>query len=73
MSHKLLCINVQGKHSRWGFSFYGDPKHIEAWRADGLDVFEVRNTVPGWVAVLGLARPWCFVQDVFNLRNPFAK
>jgi hypothetical protein len=71
MAKKLMIANVRGKQSTWGFSFYGDPKHIEEWRADGLDVIEIANVIPEWIAELGLTRAWCFAQDVFNFRSPF--
>lgn len=71
MAKKLLSIDVRGNVHSWGFLFYGDPKHIPEWRADGLNVVQVENIIPAWVADLGLTRPWCFMQDVFNLRNPW--
>lgn len=71
MAEKLLFVNVKGNDKQWSFPFYGDPENIPVWRADGLEVFEIENTIPAWVAAHGLARPWCFVQDVFNLRNPW--
>ena len=73
MAKKLLSIEVRGNARSWGFLFYGDPAHIPAWRADGLNVVEVENLIPAWVADLGLTRAWCFAQDVFNLRNPWRK
>lgn len=68
---KLLSITVRGAQKTWSFSFYGDPKHIEEWRDDGLDVVEICNTVTEWVNDLGLVRPWCFVQDILNFRSPW--
>ena len=71
MAKKLLMIDVRGKRKGWSFHFYGDPKYIAEWRADGLVVHEVDNVIPVWVVELGLTRPWCFFQDIINLRNPF--
>lgn len=71
MANKLLSVTVRGKRKTWGFHFYGDPKNIQAWHDDGLEVWEVRNVIPSWVASLGLTKPWRFAQDLFNLRNPF--
>lgn len=68
---ETLIITVKGKKHSWSFTTYGDPKYIPEWRSDGLEVYIVENTVPSWVAVLGMARPWCFVQDIINFRNPF--
>jgi hypothetical protein len=71
MANKLMCINVRGLSKKWGFTFYGDPQHVNGWQDDGLDVYVVENVIPAWVASLGLVKPWCFLQDVFNLKNPF--
>jgi hypothetical protein len=70
---KLLSITVKGDTKRWSFAFYGDPKYLEEWRADGLDVNEIYNVVPIWVTDLGLVRVGCFLQDIWNLKNPFRK
>lgn len=73
MSKKLLTIKVRGKEREWSFTFNGDPKYIDAWRADGLQVSELVNTIPLWVANLGprAIQLWCIAQDVFNFKNPF--
>lgn len=73
MSKKLIGIEVRGNHKKWGFHFYGDPKYIDEWRADGLEVGEIENIIPEWVVDLGLLKPWCFLQDLFNFRNPWRK
>lgn len=71
MANKLMGINVRGKHKSWGFHFYADPQYLEEWRADGLDINLLENVIPAWVVDWGLLRPWCFVQDCLNLKNPF--
>lgn len=71
MSKKLMLVEVRGRNFTWCFMTEGDPKYLPEWRADGVEIALVENTVPVWVAELGLVRPWCFLQDVFNLRNPF--
>ncbi len=68
---KLMEIEVHGKTCKWGFIFEGDPKYLDDWRADGLVVDEVVNIIPEWVADIGMVRPWCFVQDLLNFKNPF--
>lgn len=73
MAKKLMMVNVRGVSKKWGFAFYGDPQYLKEWQADGVDVFLAENVIPAWVADLGLVRPWCFLQDLFNLRNPFRK
>lgn len=71
MSKKLLSVAVKGKNSVWGFNFYADPKHLKTWREDGLDVVEIENVIPEWVADFNLVKEWCFFQDLINLKNPF--
>lgn len=66
-----MVIHVRGRTGLWGFPFYGDPEHIDQWRADGLDIVIVENSFPGWIANLGLQRIWCFFQDVLSFRSPF--
>lgn len=73
MAKKLMMVNIRGREKSWGFEFYGDPRYLPEWVQDGLDVVIVENVIPEWVADLGLVRPWCFLQDVFNFKNPWAK
>ena len=73
MSKKLLNVAVRGNSKEWSFNFYGDPKYLEDWRSDGLEVYEVENTIPVWVNELGLTRLWCIFQDLFNFKNPWAR
>lgn len=66
-----MQVTLRGREKTWGFDFYGDPKYLAEWRADGLEVHEISNVIPVWVADLGLTRPWCFLQDIFNFKNPW--
>jgi len=71
MAKKLYSLDVRGKQHEWGFHIYADPKHVEDWRADGLEVYEICNVVPVWIVDMGLLRVWCFFQDIFHFKNPF--
>ena len=71
MGKKRLTITVRGKEKAWSFETIGDTKYLNDWRADGLEIDELCNTIPGWAVNVGLTRPWCFCQDVFNFKNPF--
>lgn len=71
MSEKLMSVSVKGKEKLWSFNFYGDEKYINDWVSDGLDIDIIENVIPMWVVDVGLTRPWCFVQDLFNFKNPF--
>jgi len=68
---KLYAVEVRGKTTEWSFSFWGDPEFVKDWEADGLKINEIVNTIPDWVATIGLTNLWCFFQDIFNLKNPF--
>lgn len=68
-----MAIQVKGIEHEWGFDFYGDPKNLEDWRSDGLDVSIVEYSIPAWAVGRGLTRVWCFAQDVLNFRNPWRK
>lgn len=61
-----IQIIVRGKRHTWGFTFEGDPKHLADWRADGLQVYEVCNTIPAWAVDFGLLRLWVAVQDAWR-------
>ena len=64
--NKLLSVEIKGKEKDWSFNFYGDPKYLDEWREDGLEINEICNTIPLWVHSMGLTRPWIFLQDLFN-------
>jgi len=69
---KRMALTVRGKQHEWCFTVYGDPSSIGEWQADGLGIVVVENAIPVWIADLGLTRAWCFVQDVFNFKNPWS-
>lgn len=69
---KKYLIEVRGRRATWSIDFCASKAQIEDLRADGVEVYEVINTVPLWVADLGLTKVWCFLEDVFNFRNPFS-
>jgi hypothetical protein len=65
----LLSIEVKGKSGKnYSFNFYGDPKYLDEWREDGLEIDEVINTIPEWIVMLGLTKGWIFFQDIFNFK-----
>jgi len=67
MKQRLL-IEVKGKQKLWSFVTYADPQYLEEWRADGLEIFILENTIPEWVADLGVPamRVWCWAQDAWK-------
>ena len=48
-------VTIRGKQKEWGFVFKGDPKYLEEWRADGLEVAVLLNRIPQWAQRLGLS------------------
>lgn len=73
MCKKLVFVEVRGRQSEWGINWYADNEQIEAMRADGIEIFEVENTVPAWIADIGMTAAWCAIQDIWNLKNPFRR
>jgi len=68
---KRYSLTVRGRHHTWSFTIDAPPEHVADWRADGLEVDELLNTVPEWAVRAGLLRVWVFVQDCFYWRKPF--
>lgn len=63
---KHYCVTVRGAHSTWGFPITAEPEHVEDWRADGLEVDEIVNSIPEWAQRLGLTHTWFMVQDFWQ-------
>ena len=61
-----LTLFIKGRDKTWSFRVQGTPEHLADWRADGLEVDELINTVPAWAPF----RLWCWAQDVFRFRRP---
>lgn len=62
---------MKGKTKTYSFDVIGDPKYLDEWRAEDIDINELINTIPKWVVDIGMTKPWCFVQDIINFKNPF--
>lgn len=69
----LTIIELRGKTGEWLVTSDMSRAQIDAMREDGIEVGIVENMAPEWIVDIGLLKPWCFVQDVWNLRNPFTK
>lgn len=72
MLKRRVTLSVRGKAHEWAIDCDMKQDQIDAMTADGIEVGIVHHSVPMWAVDLGLLRPWCFVQNVFNFRNPFA-
>lgn len=64
---KLYQIAVRGKTKEWLFDFKGDPRYLQEWLDDGLDIAEVLSIVPTWIVDIGLTKLWCRIQDIFGI------
>lgn len=71
MAKRLYLLHLRGNQHEWGFNVYIDPVHVDDWRADGIEIYEVCNVIPAWVVNAGLSRVWVFLQDLFHFKNPF--
>lgn len=60
------AIEIRGKDHTWPFPIKAEPEHVEDWRADGLEVYEIVGAVPEWVVDVGLLRPWLRAQEVWQ-------
>jgi len=67
----MVVLSVRGKASEWGLTLPMKWDQITAMREDGIDVGILENTVPAWAVNIGLLKPWCLFQDLFNFKNPF--
>jgi hypothetical protein len=63
---QTLSITVRGKQKTWSFNFTGDPQHLADWEADGLEVYEVLNSIPLWAQQIGLTHAWAAAQDAWR-------
>jgi hypothetical protein len=64
-------VDVRGKQLEWSVTWNASQEQIDAMRADGIDIWMPENSIPAWVVDIGLLRPWCFFQDIWNFKNPF--
>lgn len=70
---RTYSVTVRGKQHEWSFRVQATEEHVADWRADGLEVFELVNTVPVWVNDIGLTRAWVFLQDLWNLPSNWGR
>lgn len=71
---KPYTIEVRGREHTWGFDVQADPAHVEEWRADGVEVLgPTIYSIPEIIVNAGLTRAWCFLYDLFYLRNPLRR
>lgn len=69
---RRMLLNVRDKNGQeWGFEVQADTQYLAHWQAAGLEVYELGASIPGWVASLGLARPWAALQSAWQWLRVF--
>jgi len=68
---RRASVEIRGKQRTWAVDWYASQQQIDDMREDGIDVLEIENSVPAWVVDAGLLRPYVFIQDLWNFKNPF--
>ena len=68
-----VVVDVRGNNSEWGIPSNLSARAIADIREDGLNIIVPENKIPFLIVDAGLLRPWCFFQDILNLKNPFRK
>lgn len=72
MPKRLCTLTLKGKQKDWSFEVMVDTKYLKEWQEDGLEIYELSNVIPAWWVSAGFPiKLWCFMQDVFNFKNPF--
>ncbi|AZQ10150.1 hypothetical protein [Shewanella khirikhana] len=67
MAKKVLCnITIKGHEKTWGFHTYVDPKYLDEWRADGIQIETIVCMVPVSVQRAGFTKLWCVGLDVVS-------
>jgi hypothetical protein len=59
---------IKGKEKLWSFDVHLDPKYLDEWLEDGLEIDEVFYSIPEYIVNLGLTKMWCKCSDIFNFR-----
>lgn len=67
------CVIVRGKSSEWMIDSDLSKQSISDMRDDGLEVILPENSIPAWVVSAGLLVPFCFLQNLWNFKNPFRR
>lgn len=68
MSKRLHIVEVRGRENEWGLGVVVTKANAAEMRADGLTIHEIENTIPETIAAMGLARPWIWLQDLWNFK-----
>jgi hypothetical protein len=69
---KRICsVTVKDKNGHpYSYETLLDTKYLPGLKDAGIDIYELENTIPVWINNLGLTKPWVFIQDLLNFKNP---
>lgn len=73
MAKKWLHLHHKTPTASFFFEVLEDPAHLDHWRAHGVEIDEIVNTIPVWLPNWIPARWWCAAQDAFNFKWPWGK
>ena len=59
-------VLIRGKSHQWS-AVVPTKRQAEAMAEDGMEIIEVHNSMPAWVADSGLAGVWCFFEDIWSI------
>ena len=60
-----FVTRIRGHDHEWSATV--NEASVADMRADGIEIFEVANIIPTWVDRIGMTKPWCWMQDIFDL------
>ena len=63
--YSLSVRTESGKH--FTFTTMVDPKYVDEWRAEGIEIDELINVIPEWVVDVGLLKPYMWLQDFIRI------
>lgn len=68
MIKQKYSLEVRGENKKWSIDLWADPRHVEDWLEDGLEVYRLHGSIPVWAVNMGLTSIWFAIQDIFNFR-----
>ena len=73
MAKRMCTLKVKVDEGAYSFNVLVDTKYLKEWNDAGVDIQELVNTVPVFIANRGKIAIdiWCFFQDLFNFKNTF--
>ena len=64
----LATLDIRGREKTWAITTNLPEQQIIDMQADGVDVGRLIYSIPAGIPIP--TRVWCFLQDIWNFRNP---